>query len=137
MSKMRKRGNETSNGSSTRPDETRRPETTNNGGMQRVWIPRPTSHQEKAVILKLTHYRPVSIRATPGFDDPAAQHPVSLVKDRRLPRAEGPLGRVKLDAQTPVRQRPDRGRSRRARVADLDLGTNRFGQPIQAGRRAD
>src|SRR5207245_9464641 len=80
----------------------------------------------------LSSSSPVSIRAAPGFDDPAAQHPVSLVKDRRLPRAEGPLRRIKLDAQTPVRQRPDRGRSRRARVADLGLGANRFSQPIHA-----
>src|SRR2546428_756887 len=76
--------------------------------------------------------RPVSIRATPGFDDPAAQHPVSLVKDRRLPRAEGPLRRIKLDAHAPARQRPDRGRSRRARVADLDLGAYPICQSIHA-----
>src|SRR5438876_4898766 len=76
--------------------------------------------------------RSISGCAAPGFDDPTAQHPVPLVKDRRLPRAEGPLGRVKLDAQPPVRQRPDRGRYLRACVADLDLGANRFGQPIHA-----
>src|SRR5213594_3090385 len=80
----------------------------------------------------LSSSTPVSIRAAPGCDDPPAQHTVSLLKDRRLSRAEGPLRRVKLDAQTPVRQRPDHGRSRRARVADLDLGAYRFGQPIHA-----
>src|SRR5207244_1364838 len=76
--------------------------------------------------------RPGSVCAAPGFDDPAPQHPVSLVKDRRLPRAEGPLRRVELDAQPPVSQRPNGGRSRLACVTDLGLGPNRFGQPIQA-----
>src|SRR5262245_41345337 len=71
------------------------------------------------------------------FDPPAAEHAVTVIEHHGLPRRDGALRLVKLDADA-VLQRPNRRRRRRMAIADLRLTAKRSrrrpDQPVDARR---